>query len=110
MTRRQGVAALVFIAIVWGCSFTIIKQTLALASPFVLLALRFLLASLLVAPWFRGLSRRESTRSGSLVTASPIPASIAAEPATNRRCMNAASSGGSGTWSGSLAARASLAA
>ncbi|HLQ22636.1 MAG TPA: DMT family transporter [Gemmatimonadales bacterium] len=59
MTRRQGVAALVFIAIVWGCSFTIIKQTLALASPFVLLALRFLLASLLVAPWFRGLTRRE---------------------------------------------------
>jgi drug/metabolite transporter (DMT)-like permease len=59
MTRRQGVAALVFIAIVWGCSFTIIKQTLTLASPFVLLALRFLLASLLVAPWFRGLTRRE---------------------------------------------------
>jgi drug/metabolite transporter (DMT)-like permease len=30
MTRRQGVAALVFIAIVWGCCFTLIKQTLEL--------------------------------------------------------------------------------
>ena len=59
MTRRQGVAALVFIAIVWGCSFTIIKQTLAVASPLVLLALRFTLASVIVWPWFRGLTRRE---------------------------------------------------
>jgi drug/metabolite transporter (DMT)-like permease len=59
MTRRQGIAALVFIAIVWGCSFTIIKQTLGLVSPLVFLALRFLLASALVAPWFRGLTRRE---------------------------------------------------
>jgi drug/metabolite transporter (DMT)-like permease len=59
MTRRQGIAALVFVAIVWGCSFTIIKQTLGLVSPLVFLALRFLLASALVAPWFRGLTRRE---------------------------------------------------
>lgn len=59
MTRRQGVAALVFIAIVWGCTFTVIKQTLTLVSPLVFLALRFLLASALVAPWFRGLTRRE---------------------------------------------------
>ena len=59
MTRRQGIAALVFIAIVWGCSFTIIKQTLGLVSPLVFLALRFLLASALVAPWFRGLTQRE---------------------------------------------------
>jgi len=59
MTRRQGIAALVFIAIVWGCSFTVIKQTLAVASPLVLLALRFTAASIIVAPWFRGLTRRE---------------------------------------------------
>jgi drug/metabolite transporter (DMT)-like permease len=59
MTRRQGITALVSIAIVWGCSFTIIKQTLAFASPLVLLALRFTLASLIVWPWFRGLTRRE---------------------------------------------------
>jgi len=59
MTRRQGIAALVFIAIVWGCTFTIIKQTLVLVSPLLFLALRFLLASALVVPWFRGLTRRE---------------------------------------------------
>jgi drug/metabolite transporter (DMT)-like permease len=59
MTRPQGIAALVFIAIVWGCSFTIIKQTLGVVSPLVLLALRFTLASVIVWPWFRGLTRRE---------------------------------------------------
>jgi len=59
MTRGQGIAALVFIAIVWGCCFTLIKQTLTLVSPLVFLAIRFLLASALVLPWFRGLSRRE---------------------------------------------------
>ena len=59
MTRRQGIAALVFIAIVWGCCFTLIKQTLELVSPLVFLAIRFLLASALVLPWFRGLTRRE---------------------------------------------------
>lgn len=59
MTRPRGVAALVFIAIVWGGSFTIIKQALGSVSPLLFLGLRFLLASALVAPWFRGLSRRE---------------------------------------------------
>jgi drug/metabolite transporter (DMT)-like permease len=65
MTRRQGIAALVFIAIVWGCCFTLIKQTLELVSPLLFLAIRFLFASALVLPWFRGLSRREL--SGGLV-------------------------------------------
>ncbi len=59
MTRGQGIAALVFIAIVWGCCFTLIKQTLELVSPLLFLAIRFLLASALVLPWFRRLSRRE---------------------------------------------------
>jgi drug/metabolite transporter (DMT)-like permease len=59
MTRRQGIAALVFIAVVWGCCFTLIKQTLTFVSPLLFLAIRFLLASALVLPWFRGLSRRE---------------------------------------------------
>jgi drug/metabolite transporter (DMT)-like permease len=61
MTRRQGIAALVFIAVVWGCCFTLIKQTLTLVSPLLFLAIRFLLASLIVLPWFRGLTRRELT-------------------------------------------------
>lgn len=50
MTRRQGIAALIFIAIVWGCCFTLIKQTLTLVSPLVFLAIRFLLASVFVLP------------------------------------------------------------
>jgi drug/metabolite transporter (DMT)-like permease len=59
MTRRQGIAALIFIAMVWGCCFTLIKQTLTFVSPLVFLAIRFLLASVFVLPWLRGLSRRE---------------------------------------------------
>lgn len=59
MTSRQGVAALVFIAIVWGCCFVLIKQTLELVSPLLFLAIRFVLAAALLLPWFRGLSRGE---------------------------------------------------
>jgi drug/metabolite transporter (DMT)-like permease len=59
MTRRQGIVALVFIAVVWGCCFTLIKQTLAAVSPLLFLAIRFLLASVFVLPWLRGITRRE---------------------------------------------------
>jgi len=59
MTRRQGIAALVFIAVVWGCCFVLIKQTLALVSPLLFLSIRFLLASVFVLPWLRGITRRE---------------------------------------------------
>jgi drug/metabolite transporter (DMT)-like permease len=59
MTRRQGIAALVFIAVVWGCCFPLIKQTLSQASPLLFLAIRFLLASVFVLPWLRGVTRHE---------------------------------------------------
>lgn len=59
MTRRQAVGWLVLVCLVWGVSFTVIKATLAFASPLVLMGLRFGLASLLLAGSFRALSRYE---------------------------------------------------
>ncbi|HEX5385887.1 MAG TPA: DMT family transporter [Gemmatimonadales bacterium] len=59
MTRRQGVLWLVVIAVIWGASFVLIKATLTLVSPLLLLAFRFLLAALFVVAWLRGLTRSE---------------------------------------------------
>jgi drug/metabolite transporter (DMT)-like permease len=61
MTRRQAVAALVLVCLVWGTSFTFIKQALDYASPLVLLGVRFALASLLILGGLRGLTRAQAT-------------------------------------------------
>jgi drug/metabolite transporter (DMT)-like permease len=60
MTRRQAVAALVLVCLVWGVSFTVIKQALAYASPLVLLGLRFTLASAVIVGSLRRLTREEA--------------------------------------------------
>jgi len=63
MTRRRAVAALVLVCLIWGVSFTVIKQALAYASPLVLLGVRFALASAVIGWSLRGL-RREELRGG----------------------------------------------
>ena len=60
MTRRQAVAALALVCLVWGVSFTLIKQALGYASPLVLLGLRFTLASTVIVRSLRGLTREEA--------------------------------------------------
>jgi drug/metabolite transporter (DMT)-like permease len=60
MTRRQAVAALVVVCLVWGTSFTVIKQTLDYTSPLMLLGVRFSLATLVIAGSLRGLTRRQA--------------------------------------------------
>ena len=60
MTRRQAVAALALVCLVWGVSFTLIKQALGYASPLVLLGLRFTLASTVIVGSLRGLTREEA--------------------------------------------------
>jgi drug/metabolite transporter (DMT)-like permease len=60
MTRRQAVAALVLVCLVWGTSFTVIKQTLDYTSPLVLLGLRFTVATLVIAGSLRGLTRAQA--------------------------------------------------
>jgi drug/metabolite transporter (DMT)-like permease len=59
MSRRQAVLALVLVCLVWGVSFTLIKQTLAYASPLMLLGVRFTLATVVIAGSLRGLRREE---------------------------------------------------
>lgn len=59
MTRRQAVLWLVLVCLVWGVSFTVIKEALGFISPLMLMGLRFGLAALIVAGSFRRLSRDE---------------------------------------------------
>lgn len=60
MTRRQAVATLVVVCLVWGVSFTATKQALGDASPLVLMGLRFGLAAVLILGELRGLTRAEA--------------------------------------------------
>jgi drug/metabolite transporter (DMT)-like permease len=59
MSRRRAVVALVLVCLVWGVSFTVIKQALQYGSPLVLLAARFTLASAVIAGSLGGLRREE---------------------------------------------------
>lgn len=59
MTRRAATWGLVVVSLVWGISFTIIKLTLDDVTPIAYLAVRFALASVLVAGWWRGITRAE---------------------------------------------------
>jgi drug/metabolite transporter (DMT)-like permease len=59
MSRRQAVLALVLVCLVWGVSFTLIKQALAYASPLILLGIRFTLAAAVIAGSLRRLRREE---------------------------------------------------
>lgn len=60
MTRRQAVAALVLVCLVWGTSFTVIKQALEYTSPLMLLGVRFTVATLFIAGSLRGLTRTQA--------------------------------------------------
>jgi len=59
MTRRGAVAALLLASLIWGVTFPLIKLVLPFVSPLVFNAARFLLATLIVFPALRGLSRQE---------------------------------------------------
>lgn len=53
MTRRQADATLLFACLLWGVSFVVVKLALASASPLAFAAIRFLIASLILAPFVR---------------------------------------------------------
>ena len=59
MTHGRAVAGLVLVTLVWGATFTVVKGALADASPLVLVAVRFGLASLVLLPLVRGITRIE---------------------------------------------------
>jgi drug/metabolite transporter (DMT)-like permease len=53
VSRRRADAQLVLACLVWGVSFVVVKQGLALASPLAFATVRFALAALLLAPFAR---------------------------------------------------------
>jgi drug/metabolite transporter (DMT)-like permease len=53
MTRRQADATLLSATLLWGVSFVVVKMGLASASPFAFAAIRFAIASLVLAPFIR---------------------------------------------------------
>lgn len=60
MSRLAALALLVGATVVWGATFSVVKGALADAGPFSFLALRFVLAALLLLPALRGGLRRAS--------------------------------------------------
>ena len=60
MAQLRADLALLLVAAVWGATFVMVKDALAFAGPFVFLALRFSLATLLLAPLLAWARRRAS--------------------------------------------------
>ncbi len=70
MTQRRADLLLITAAAVWGVSFVVVKEVLAVSSPLLFVALRFTLATLILAP-FVGLRQRFSAgelRAGIVLT------------------------------------------
>lgn len=59
MTHGRAVGGLVFVTLVWGATFTVVKGALDDASPMALIAARFGLASLLLLPLVPRVTRAE---------------------------------------------------
>ncbi|MFN8645641.1 MAG: DMT family transporter [Gemmatimonadales bacterium] len=66
MTRRQAVLALWATCLIWGAAFPLVKLALRDATPMAFTAARFLLATLLLAPALRGVTREEWRAGGVL--------------------------------------------
>ena len=66
MTHRRAALGLMFVSLVWGASFTVVKGALAGISPMLFVGIRFALAIVLIAPAMRGATRAE-VRAGALL-------------------------------------------
>lgn len=66
MTHRQAVLALWATCLIWGVAFPLAKLALQDATPMAFTAARFLLATALVAPGLRGITRDEWRYGGAL--------------------------------------------
>jgi len=71
VTRRRADLLLITAAAVWGVSFVVVKEALTSASPLLFLALRFTIATLVLAPFvdLRGGFSRAELRAGVVLTA-----------------------------------------
>ena len=70
MTRRRADLLLITAAAVWGVSFVVVKDALTAASPLLFLAVRFTLATIVLAPLvnLRGGFSRAELQAGALLT------------------------------------------
>lgn len=57
LSHRRGILLLILTTVIWGTSFPVLKHILGSLSPGVLLAVRFSIAAIAVAPWLRKLDR-----------------------------------------------------
>jgi drug/metabolite transporter (DMT)-like permease len=71
VTRRRADLLLITAAAVWGVSFVVVKEALTSASPLLFLAVRFTIATLVLAPFIdlRGGFSRAELRAGAILTA-----------------------------------------
>jgi drug/metabolite transporter (DMT)-like permease len=71
VTRRRADLLLIAAAAVWGVSFVVVKAALTSASPLLFLAVRFTIATLVLAPFIdlRGGFSRAELRAGAILTA-----------------------------------------
>jgi drug/metabolite transporter (DMT)-like permease len=71
VTKRRADLLLITAAAVWGVSFVVVKQALTSASPLLFLAVRFTIATLVLAPFIdlRGGFSRAELRVGAILTA-----------------------------------------
>jgi len=71
VTKRRADLLLVTASAVWGVSFVVVKEALTSASPLLFLALRFTIATLVLAPFvdLRGGFSRAELRAGVVLTA-----------------------------------------
>lgn len=51
--HARGILLLIATTLIWGTTFPVLKQTVVTISPMVLVAIRFVLAALVFAPWLR---------------------------------------------------------
>ncbi len=70
MTRRRADLLLITAAAVWGVSFVVVKEALTSAPPLLFLAVRFTIATIVLAPFvtLRGGFSRGELRAGLILT------------------------------------------
>ncbi|NJK45230.1 MAG: EamA family transporter [Pleurocapsa sp. SU_196_0] len=65
-SKTLGLTLLVLVTVIWGTTFPIIKDVVSQVSPGLLIAGRFLVAAVILAPWLSRVSKRLWLEGGAL--------------------------------------------
>jgi len=86
MDRRQIVAdlSLLFVALIWGASFIMVKEAVSQIGVFTFLTLRFLFAALVLALIFHGAGLRGALRLSTLTREARLARAFRVRPHTDR--------------------------